>query len=121
MKPTKITGNALNTRRVILKNKDKTDFKLSTHLTYPVANLLIHKTKIKNLYISERRWETTPPKQRKIFIDKKIKIHFIPAVGRPYKYDREELEEMMKGTQKQAEMMGMPRRTYYYWRKRMKP
>lgn len=107
----------------IQANKDASEFFLKTKPNVMMFAILLNETKIKRLYISEGISRTIPAKVME-GLGKSVEVVVKSCKrGRPRKYEEGRVKEMIQSGKPNLEQMkalGMPRRTYFYWKRKLK-
>ena len=108
--------------RRINENRDADSFFLKTKPNVMMFVVLLNETKIKKLYITEGISKTIPPKVIGS-LGKSVEVIVKKCRrGRPRKYDERRIRQVLskKGTNgEKMRELGMPRRTYFYWKKKL--
>jgi hypothetical protein len=107
----------------IQENKNANEFFLKTKPNVMMFAILLNETKIKRLYISEGISRTIPKKVME-GLGKSVEVVVKScARGRPRKYEEGKVKEIIRSGKNNLEQMkalGMPRRTYFYWKRKLK-
>jgi len=104
-------------------NKNAEAFFLKTKPNLMMFVVLLNQTKIKKLYISEGISRTIP---RKVISNLGKSVNIVVKKcrrGRPRIYKEKEVRRVLaKKISNEAKMkeLGMPRRTFFYWKKKLK-
>lgn len=104
-------------------NKEAEEFFLKTKPSVMMLALLLNQTRIKKLYVSEGVSRTMPPRVTEN-LGKSVQLEILRCSrGRPQKYSETEIKAALSSGKSNDELMkelGMPRRTYFYWKKKLK-
>jgi len=108
--------------RKINENKDADCFFLKTKPNVMMFVVLLNETKIKKLYISEGISRTIPQKVIGS-LGKSVEVIVRKCDrGRPQKYSEKRIRQILSKkttNQEKMEELGMPRRTFFYWKKKL--
>lgn len=108
--------------RKINENKDADCFFLKTKPNVMMFVVLLNETKIKKLYISEGISRTIPQKVIGS-LGKSVEVIVRKCDrGRPQKYSEKRIKQVLSKkttNQEKMEELGMPRRTFFYWKKKL--
>ena len=106
----------------ILANPRGEDFFIKTKPSIKVFALLLDATRAKKVRMTGGLAKTVPPRVMGS-LGKSISVEIVEGKrGRPRKFNEREFLKVlkeMKGEGDRLRALGMSRRTYYYWKKRM--
>ncbi len=106
----------------ILANPRGEDFFIKTKPSIKVFALLLDATRARKVRMTRGIAKTVPPKVMGS-LGKSISVEIVDGKrGRPRKFGEEEFLKVIrevKGEKERLRALGMSRRTYYYWKKRM--
>lgn len=106
----------------IVSNSEGEEFFIKTKPSVKVFALLLDATKAKRLYMNSGIAKTVPGNVMDS-LRKSLSVEIIEGKrGRPRKFREEEFLRVLKAAGSEGEKLaelGMSRRTYYYWKKRL--
>ncbi|MEM4272556.1 MAG: hypothetical protein QXH30_03110 [Candidatus Bilamarchaeaceae archaeon] len=107
----------------IQENRNADTFFLKTKPNVMMFAILLNETRVRRLYITEGVSKTIPKSVMEGLQRSMEVIVRKCARGRPRKYEECRVKEIMlsgKSNEEQMKALGMPRRTYFYWKKKLR-